>query len=262
MGRCYHVGLIIGLIGVTFLSGCLRTARESTADSMEIADHAGVTTGCARCHEKSRPSVVRLPAPATAMQGHFPEQDCGKCHQRRTVDRPGFFFAHNDAENRSFTACLPCHEARRKTPDHFAGQDCATCHRTSALPWKESIENPHELPGPAPQTCAMCHESDRKSPTHYLSNDCVLCHTAPGVSWGQVNFSHEPVPSTCVGCHAGDKPNALNPYGASFFHYRQGDCAYCHKSPGVNWGMPRPFTHPADSISRCSDCHFPPGWRP
>lgn len=258
--------------------------------------HSPTPNSCVACHETERPSFVQLPIPnTTATPGHFGNQECANCHRPQPQGQ-SFIFEHKGAQTDVVTTCLPCHEARRKTPDHHAGQDCVGCHINPAKPWLLSIQSPHPQNSPMPSVCASCHVDWRPDSTqypdsggtvsgHFGDQDCITCHKPRSDTVTEFEFDHAATGQnigTCLPCHDSKRPTDIV---NRFIHTLAGtgDCASCHIHPGDTWSggifshVPTPaacapchatdrppalingFLHSA-AIADCSNCHHRPGF--
>lgn len=227
--------------------------------------HAPLPSSCATCHETDRPAQTQLPIPAAApVAGHFGTQDCISCHLTQRVSGVKFQFSHQGATGATVTTCLPCHEARRKTPDHYPGQDCASCHTDPAKSWLASSGTPHPGNNPPLNSCSSCHQKDRpavaKYPPpgsatvsgHYGTEDCFSCHDPKTASLLKFVFNHAAngkARASCLPCHESKRPS-LN-------HYPGQDCATCHTDSTKPWTMPSKSPHPGNNPfpSTCLNCH-------
>ncbi|HAR41545.1 MAG TPA: hypothetical protein DCS07_02765 [Bdellovibrionales bacterium] len=218
--------------------------------------NANPIVACTRCHK--RPESVQFPIPATSPSpGHFDSQACSECHETLSVV-PEFVFTHRNTPGNFGETCLPCHEARRP-PNHNQGRDCAECHHDSKTEWASSGASPHPNSNAELTTCSRCHSSQRPSGivnrfNHSIggTGDCAACHKQPGVTWSGGVYNHTPTPSSCSGCHSSDRPTAIV-NGFNHATSGTGDCASCHRQPGIAWAGAI-FPH-SPMPTTCVGCH-------
>lgn len=266
-GRPAHRGFTNGafllmLVGtlVLFFNNCGILVQPGL-DNMELASvgyqHTGAETSCSVCHEKQRPAPV-------AGNPHGTGADCVNCHQVDAWTNVSGF-SHSPTPS----TCINCHLNKRPTGpvgskqfDHAKGGtgDCVSCHASQAgITWSGG----NFSHSPQPTSCLDCHIGSR--PSGLIGNppfdhakggtgDCVFCHKNPGVSWAGGSYNHNPAPTSCTGCHLSRRPTGLvgNP---PFDHANggTGDCAACHKSPGVTWAGGS-YSHSPLPTS-CNSCH-------
>lgn len=227
--------------------------------------HSSVTTQpntCTDCHSPQRPAVLVGNPPFSHAQGG--SGDCASCHKSPGVTWAGGSYNHVPAP----TTCIGCHIGRRPAAlvgnppfSHAQGGsgDCVSCHKNPGVTWAGGSYN-HT---PRPATCKDCHNGrqpanliNRMSHSLGATVDCASCHKNPGVSWagGIYHANIGTQPTSCATCHTANRPvgNVGNP---PFNHANGGlgDCASCHKRPGVTWagGL---YSHSPVPTS-CNSCH-------
>jgi Class III cytochrome C family len=215
--------------------------------------------------------------------------DCVNCHnidlnKSRQAWTDGIF-NHQNFSGAPISTCFQCHNGKRPaalvgTPpfDHAKDGtgDCVTCHTTPGIAWSSAKFN-HT---PIPVSCNTCHQGTRPAPATLLpavtpknqfvhstqfngTSDCVECHIRTpanvGVTFAGGAFSHLDLNGTkvqtCIPCHTQERPVGL--IGSPAFNHGiagLGDCATCHKNPGVVWSGAS-FSH-VPTPAACISCHL------
>lgn len=219
-------------------------------------DHAGVTTGCIRCHA-SDPPALHVPRPAGS--------ECFLCHR---VPPPDTFAdaANFNHSNVTATRCDACHGGQfvaagaiGKTPNHPAtqpGQDCNACHKTTT-----SFANPDFDHTGVTTGCNLCHAAD--VPTTHVprppASECIVCHRVkPDTFTNAALFNHSLVTAMrCDVCHNGQFPSAPAKSASHIPTPAGGDCSTCHvaRAAGGGWVLTVPFNHVLVTAMRCDSCH-------
>jgi len=235
------------------------TANWESSGASPHPDGNAQLTACTNCHESDRPGVTNLPA--GTVQGHFSGNDCVNCHDPKSGTVTLFTFTHS-VRGQAVTSCSGCHASQRPSGivnsfDHsVAGTgDCAACHTQPGVTWAGASFS-HS---PAPSSCSGCHSGDRPgvvvnrfNHTVAGTGDCASCHRQPGVTWTGGIYNHSPTPSSCSSCHSGDRPTTVV-NGFNHATSGTGDCAGCHRQPGVTWSGAT-FSH-SPTPTTCLECH-------
>jgi hypothetical protein len=221
-------------------------------------NHAGITSGCAQCHETGMTwfGVTMVDRPTAAQDPAHPTTgDCSQCHQGTNV---GDFAKYAKPVNHIPTSapCEQCHTAIPDFSQYVMGAqghagistNCAACHASGlsfanmAPPTlKQPPANHIPLAGKA---CEACH-----APSNFttfantamnhagITTNCAQCHET-GMTWFGVTMVDRPTPA--------QDPN----------HPTTGDCSQCHQ--GTNVGDFTKVALPAGHIpttAACAQCH-------
>jgi hypothetical protein len=237
--------------------------------------HSPTPANCSGCHSGIRPTgPVGTPPFDHAIAG---TGDCKSCHAVQSDtknDWTGGSFSHIPAP----TTCIDCHVGIRPvgpagTPafDHAKGGtgDCVSCHLPKSVTqtdWSGAAFS-HS---PAPSACKDCHVGDRPAGPvgtpafdHAIAGmgDCKSCHVVQSPTkndWTGGSFTHVPAPTTCIGCHLPQRPVTLTSSGFDHAKNGTGDCADCHRDPGVRWTGATGYDHSTiPAGTRCDSCHAP-----
>ena len=183
-------------------------------------NHAGVTTGCLRCHASDLPTV-HIPRPAAS--------ECMLCHRVPPPDSfaVALMFNHNQVTSLS---CGQCHSgqfalagAEGKGPGHFVTTaECSRCHTT--------------VPGWTANTATFRHQSANYPGDHNPGVTCTSCHTSNSEAATWTNAALKPF---CASCHerdydAGPHDKTLSPatqYTAAELKDCSGAC-HVYATPG------------------------------
>jgi hypothetical protein len=236
--------------------------------------HAGVTSGCASCHEAGyvwmgmgaypiSPAVVIPGAPYTGFQtrpraaagtynvadaAHPATRDCSQCHSGTTV-----FVAQDVPVNH-----IP----------YAAAAACDNCHTSADYAVMPTLANIHANAPSTTTNCAQCHGAAAAS------------FAIPAASFSIVGLpgNHIPTSTSCEACHVGAGSSiATLPVGngakfsASLMNHAgiSNNCASCHVPAGTPTGFAgitaivgMPATAPVGanshipSSTKCEDCHL------
>ena len=242
--------------------------------------HAGVTGGCASCHEASFVwmGVSAYPiAPTTLTAG---AQYTG--FQTRPRAAAGTFNVA-DAAHPAAGDCSQCHSntsffsAQDKPPNHIPtapGVQCTACHTSADFSVMPTLANIHANAPSTTGNCAQCHGAAAPSFAIPAANFSIV--GLPG--------NHVPTSGSCETCHVGAGSSiAATPVGngakfsGSLMSHAgiTSNCAACHGSTitgssfvGVSRIIVMPPTSPVGpsshipSSTACETCHLastPPG---
>lgn len=271
-------------------SGDCKSCHTSVGISWSVSTFSHVPTpvSCNSCHTNSRPSAtVFYPAnpaaPKLNLYAHSTQyngqSDCVLCHVKVAanvgVKWAGGYFNHKSNTGANVATCIECHTGSRPATHTAASGkmgDCVSCHTNAGLNWLSTNFN-HS---PTPTSCNGCHNDKRPAATKFFpydtseptlnlyahtaayngTSDCVSCHTVAianiGVKWAGGYYNHKTSAgvsiATCIDCHTGSRPSSHTVASG-----KAGECASCHKSPGVNWKNAN-FSH-SPTPSACNTCH-------
>ncbi len=233
-------------------------------------DHAGITGGCATCHDgviSTGKTVNHVPT----------EQDCSVCHQYTDNTPPSF--AHGGFSHTGIIdGCFSCHDgvqatgmSARKNPEHIpALNNCEACHTIGGAFSPSTFAHKGITKG-----CGGCHNGSFTITTgtvrilgkdaagsHLPTNlDCYLCHKVDiSDRWKTVSFAHNGVTGNCASCHTGTYPPAL---GKPANHPavaidtatgKEKDCSWCHGT--TDFTKVNTYDHSVlKATDRCDKCH-------
>jgi len=208
-----------------------------------VFSHAGVTTGCASCHDNVHATGVTT----THIPIGTPVTACESCHS------PTNFITWNPGviNHTAVTAltCASCHETAAFLGMHPSTNTAAGDSRPNA-----TLDRVHPTTG----DCTECHNTISfldptvQRPSNHIPTAaiCSQCHTTAG-NWAlyDVTGTHQGVTSGCALCHgAGTGPFAGPPPsnvitivgwpGSSHFPVGSADCSGsgCHTTANVSPG--------------------------
>lgn len=218
------------------------SCHKSTKDwSAAAVDHSKITSNCATCHSKDKPSK------------HFPTTaDCSQCHKTKPLEWDNAGFDHALANGKR---CDSCHNgsfigAVGKHSGHIAtapGQDCKACHTTQD--WSTVNVDHSTITAP----CATCHAA-AKGAKHFptpANSDCGVCHRVNPLLWSNATFDHSSTTSTCVTCHNGNFPPVE---GKNATHIvTTNKCESCHLA--TDWKIVNVDHTQITNVTKCSTCH-------
>jgi hypothetical protein len=234
--------------------------------------HAGITTGCAACHEGGMVwmGMSKYPLSPSALTGTATTQ----YHGFNT--RPG-------KTGGTFTLADPAHPT---------SGDCASCH--TGTDYFEGLLKPsNHIPTATTATCTNCHTGTDFSVMPTLAaihqyapsttTNCAQCHGSAAASFAipAVNFTivglpsnHVPTSQSCEVCHVGASssiastpvPNGAKFSGSRMSHATLTTCVECHGPTvtgfaGITKIIVMPPTSPAGSAAHipsttaCESCH-------
>jgi hypothetical protein len=198
--------------------------------------HAGITSGCATCHNGVR-------APGKPVRHLITSAPCETCH-RSTVTFAGARMNHSGIIGN----CVSCHNgvtAIAKPPKHIpTTAPCETCHK-STVTFAGARMDHATVTAP----CASCHNgvtASAKPQRHFMTTQpCELCHRT--AMWTPVTYRHMspryPDHGRSLECNACHTTNAQTiPWK---FPAYQPDCAACHATqfrPTAHPKLQRPMT--------------------
>ena len=203
------------------------TASANTAGTK--MNHAGITSGCAACHN----GVAALGKPPNHIVTTAP---CESCH-KTTVTFAGARMNHAGI----IANCASCHNGRTATgkpANHIiTTAACETCHKSTVTFAGARVDHSRIT-----ATCVSCHNgtlADGKSPRHFVTTlPCDTCHRS--VTWTPVNYRHASpayvnhgAALNCTSCHTSNAQTV--PWKFPAF---RPDCAGCHVDKY------RPMSHP------------------
>ena len=206
--------------------------------------HAGITGGCARCHN----GVTAPDKPA----GHIvTSAPCELCH-KSTVTFAGARMNHVGISG----GCATCHNgitALGKPAGHVVtNAPCETCHK-STVTFAGAQMNHAGIAG----NCASCHNGVTalgKPATHIpTSAPCETCHKST-VTFAGARLDHSRVSGPCASCH-----NGRTAQGKAPSHFVTSlPCELCHRT--VTWtSVTYRHTSPAfvdhGPALACNTCH-------
>lgn len=220
--------------------------------------HAGVSDGCAVCHDNAS-RVPTLPATTACINCHSDKSPADPDHYTGTAAT----HTASDATQYGY-ACSVCHKLEMK-PEHVKASSgavsCVQCH-------EQKVDN---LGGAWNKTCAACHGAQHAaydsahvstqgacagSNCHDITNlrtlhsnastttasgtfaDCRVCHQ---------NSDALPATTDCYGCHAGHG-DLTTAHTAT----TSGDCTSCHETGDVR------TLHAGSPKGACDVCHDNP----
>ncbi len=238
--------------------------------------HAGITTGCASCHENGDlwMGMNSYPISPTALTGNSNTQYLG--FNTRPATTAGAFAIAD--------------------PAHPATGDCAACHSSTTY-FDGNLKPANHIPTLATATCANCHTTSNFATIPTLANihlyapstttNCSQCHGAAAASFAipAAGFSivglpaaHIPTTAACESCHVGAGSSIAAtpvPNGAKFTNSAISHagittgCATCHGPTitgatftGITKIIVMPATSPAGATSHvpssttCESCHL------
>ncbi len=195
-------------------------------------------TECSSCHEEDRPDL-----------DHFPETDCGECHNEFGWERLGegyvtdtdtdIPFDHDVYLDLRGAHDLPCESCHVDAPDEYAGLDfnCESCHLLDDRPAEDHYIGVLDPPSAIDPTrehppCASCHVvgdawvAGRYHPVVLPHNaaGCNECHT-DYLDRGNGNW-------TCLECHedplTAERHGEIEPPVAGYQHGND-QCIRCHE---------------------------------
>jgi hypothetical protein len=190
---------------------------------------AGITSGCAACHN----GIAALGKPPNHIVTNAP---CENCH-KSTVTFAGAQMNHTGI----IANCASCHNgtmAEGKPRNHIVtNAPCETCHKSTVTFAGAQVDH-SRLTAP----CASCHNgtmAEGKPPTHFATTlPCDACHRT--AIWTPVTYRHTSPAFVnhgpglnCTSCHTTNAQ--IVPW--KFPAYRP-DCAGCHADKY------RPMSHP------------------
>jgi Cytochrome c7 and related cytochrome c len=221
---------------------CVTCHASFTSFAGATFSHAGITSGCATCHNGTAfQNVTPVSKPSTHLTT---AQDCSICHKSTTAFGPGTAMNHTGITS----GCATCHTGQAfygvtpvaKPAAHVpipAGTDCSSCH-TSFVSFAGATFN-HA--GVSSGTCNSCHNGtypgvmSQSSVTGHVPTGvvpCDTCHTSKVVggfaTFTMGNAGHAALgvqlsTSSCMTCHAG------NYFGvAKFNSHGKPLCGTCH----------------------------------
>ncbi|HYL00672.1 MAG TPA: hypothetical protein VEU78_05715, partial [Steroidobacteraceae bacterium] len=207
-----------------------------------LFNHAGVTSGCAACHDNVQATGVT----PTHVPIGTPQTPCESCHSPTNYMtwKPGVI---NHAAVATLT-CASCHETA-----NFQGMIPSTNTTAGDSRPNSTLDPAHPTTG----DCGVCHNTTNfKDPTVQRPSNhipttalCSQCHTTAG-NWAlyDVVGTHQGVTGGCALCHgqnagpfAGPPPSnvitIVGP-GASHFPVGSADCSGsgCHTTANVQPG--------------------------
>lgn len=213
-------------------------------------------TDCAACHSPvdwTEHGFSHDRDTGFALHGAHGRLTCGACHADQSYDGTP-------------TQCAACH-ALDDVHQGSRGSDCGSCHDEqswTAARFDHRTETGFELEGAhamvpcsgchldamaltePPTECAGCHSADDPH-RGQRGGDCAACHGQ--ASW-EVRFDHGQQTGfellgghallACEDCHRGSLETPL-----------PSDCEGCHRNDDPHGG----------TLTACTDCHEPHGWR-
>ncbi len=236
-------------------------------------DHAGITTGCASCHDGK---IAKAKTPTHINSS----ATCESCHTVPVGTGPASFLPGIKPVDHSQVVgtCVSCHDGKQSIPsgnimgklqgplaNHLPTSDtCETCHNTSAFVKASKFDHSDTVVAKA--TCLSCHNGTAsitagplksKSQTHIVSGTaCETCHST--AAWKPALFDHSGIGAArCDSCHNGT--TAMGPLtGPNKKHvaFNAGtDCTTCHASNNfAAWAPVAAFDHTVVSAN-CVSCH-------
>jgi hypothetical protein len=242
-----------------------------------IFSHAGITTGCASCHN----GTTALGKPATHIATTAP---CESCHTS-TVN-PGGFATWTMNHTGITSGCASCHNGATvgttvvmgKPSTHIATTlPCENCHTSTVVPGGFATWTMNHTG--ITSGCASCHNGSPSStvgsavivgkPTTHISTSvaCETCHTSTLIPGGFAfwTMNHTGITTGCASCHATGStfydvtmvtlsPTVHVPVGSA-------SCESCHSATSTSTGgFSTGWTmgaagHAFVSSTTCATCH-------
>jgi hypothetical protein len=214
--------------------------------------HAGVTSGCAACHNG-------VAAPGKPRNHIVTNAPCETCH-KSTVTFAGARMNHAGIIGN----CASCHNGRNvlgKPTNHIVTTaPCETCHKSTVTFAGARMDHTRVT-----ATCASYHNgttAQGKPPTHFVTTlPCEMCHRT--ATWTPVIYRHTSPAyqdhGSALGCASCHTSNAqMVPW--KFPAYRP-DCAGCHAAayrpmPHLKFDRPVSVYYRAAELRDCTGaCH-------
>ena len=166
--------------------------------------HAGVTSGCAACHENGSVwlDMAKYPIAPAALTGNAASQYTGMQLRPRAAAST---FSVADAAHPASGDCVTCHGTNF---NYFSGQaepanhiptttnTCSVCHTTAGnyAVWSGNLTTLHAN---VPTTCSTCH-TDGKGPFAGAPGFRIVQMSTPG---RHIPITNGGIPVECSGCH-------------------------------------------------------------
>ncbi|MBS0374895.1 MAG: hypothetical protein JSR73_09950 [Proteobacteria bacterium] len=271
---CHQGAMPVGLVPANATRAAPGTLFQAPAPTTAMI-HAGVTSGCASCHEGGNVwlDMGQYPIAPTALGGASSTPFTG--FQTRPGKTAGTYVVAD--------------------PAHPATGDCSSCHTRTDY-FEGQLKPANHIPTASGATCQNCHTSSDFSVLPTLtaihayapstSANCAQCHgptVAPGFAIPAANFTivttpanHVPTSAACESCHVGAGSSvAATPVvngakfsGSAMNHAGITSCAACHGPTvtgatfvGITTLIAMPPTSPAGPAAHvpssiaCESCH-------
>ena len=231
-------------------------------------NHAGITSGCATCHNGTNALGKSSYAPHITTTAA-----CETCHAATnfTAWGPGTKMNHTGITS----GCAACHDGahapalgKASFANHVTtAAPCETCHsKTNFTTWSGTKMNHTGIT----TGCATCHIGAGLSPKGLASfpahitttKACETCHTPTNyTAWGPgTKMNHTGILTGCATCHDGAHTPAKGMTGSALYPAHvtpkagQG-CEFCHTPTNYTaWGPGTLMNH-TGITSGCAACH-------